>query len=249
MRLRVVRHGGYLAAAALAAAIAFPLGAIASHQFTDVPTSNAFHADIDAIRDAGVTAGCSPTKYCPKDFVTREEMAAFLNRLGALGSGKAPVVNADKVDGKDDVLGAGNIVIRQNGPWFLEGSGTLVIKNWIDTTTIERASAGGLGGIVMPLQEPGTIDGQAYGFQSVQVCWHSSTNTTITNTTVGQTTAASFLVEDGTVRPMIFPDCYTVSDATPSAAVGATRLYLNVSFSAAGEARIGNIVTTWVPIP
>jgi hypothetical protein len=83
----------------LSVAIAFPLGVIASHQFTDVPTSNTFHDDIDAIADVGVTTGCAVGKYCPKDFVTREQMAAFLNRLGALGPGKTPVVNADKLDG------------------------------------------------------------------------------------------------------------------------------------------------------
>ncbi len=80
-------------------AISFPLGVIASHQFTDVPDSNTFHDDIDAIRDAGVTTGCATNLYCPKDFVTREQMAAFLNRLGALQAGKTPVVNADRVDG------------------------------------------------------------------------------------------------------------------------------------------------------
>ena len=88
-------------AALLGAAVAFPLGVVASHQFTDVPTSSTYHDDIDAIRDAGVTTGCAVGKYCPKDFVTREQMAAFLNRLGALGPGKTPVINATKLDGKD----------------------------------------------------------------------------------------------------------------------------------------------------
>jgi len=87
--------------AVLAAALAFPIGVLASHGFTDVPDSNTFHADIDAIADAGVTVGCTPTTYCPKDFVTREQMAAFMNRLGALGPGKTPVVNATKLDGFD----------------------------------------------------------------------------------------------------------------------------------------------------
>ena len=86
-------------AAMLGAAVAFPLGVIASHRFSDVPNTNSFHADIDAIADVGVTLGCGPTTYCPKDYVTREQMAAFLNRLGALGPGKTPVVNADRVDG------------------------------------------------------------------------------------------------------------------------------------------------------
>jgi hypothetical protein len=96
----------------LAAALAFPLGVMASHGFTDVPDSNTFHADIDAIADAGVTTGCGPSIYCPEDFVTREQMAAFLNRLGALGPGKTPVVNADKLDGEDSTAFARTDVER-----------------------------------------------------------------------------------------------------------------------------------------
>ena len=96
---------------AITAALAFPLGVLASHGFTDVPDSNTFHADIDALADAGVTTGCAAGKYCPKDFVTREQMAAFLNRLGALSPEKTPVVNATKLDGQDstDFLGADDV--------------------------------------------------------------------------------------------------------------------------------------------
>lgn len=84
------------------AVLAFPMGIVlASHQFGDVPNSNPFHADIDALVDSGVTAGCGGGNYCPKSAVTREQMAAFLNRLGALAPGKTPVVNATKVDGID----------------------------------------------------------------------------------------------------------------------------------------------------
>ena len=79
------------------AVLAFPMGIVlASHQFSDVPNSNPFHNDIDALVDSGVTAGCGGGKYCPKSAVTREQMAAFLNRLGALAPGKTPVVNADR---------------------------------------------------------------------------------------------------------------------------------------------------------
>ena len=98
-RLRDPRLILAVSALMLGAAIAFPLGVLASHRFTDVPDSNTFHADIDAIADAGVTVGCSPTTYCPKEYVTREQMAAFLNRLGALGANKTPVVNAAKLAG------------------------------------------------------------------------------------------------------------------------------------------------------
>ena len=88
-------------AAMLGAAVAFPLGVIASHNFSDVPPGSFYHGDIGAIADAGITTGCGGGRFCPKDYVTREQMAAFLNRLGALQAGKTPVVNATKVDGLD----------------------------------------------------------------------------------------------------------------------------------------------------
>jgi len=96
------RNRRLLAVAALAIALAaFPLGVLASHQFADVPNSNPFHADIDALADSGVTSGCGGGNFCPSAFVTREQMAAFMNRLGALAAGKVPVVNADRLDGLD----------------------------------------------------------------------------------------------------------------------------------------------------
>jgi hypothetical protein len=91
-----------LVAIALTAVLAFPLGiAVASHQFSDVPTSNPFHADIGALVTSGVTSGCGGGRYCPSDSVTREQMAAFMNRLGALAPGRAPVVNAARLQGFD----------------------------------------------------------------------------------------------------------------------------------------------------
>ena len=92
--------------------LAFPLLALAGSSFTDVPASNPFRNDIAAIANVGVTTGCGGTNYCPKDNVTREQMAAFMNRLGALQDGKTPVVNADKVDGfqgSDLALGTATI--------------------------------------------------------------------------------------------------------------------------------------------
>lgn len=81
-------------------ALALPVGVLASHQFADVPNSNIYHNDVDALVDAGVTGGCGGGNYCPTRSVTRGEMAAFMNRLGALGPGKTPVVNATTVDGR-----------------------------------------------------------------------------------------------------------------------------------------------------
>lgn len=50
--------------------------------FRDDSTST-FQRDINALRAAGITYGCNPPKndlFCPKDTVTREQMAAFLTR-------------------------------------------------------------------------------------------------------------------------------------------------------------------------
>jgi hypothetical protein len=50
--------------------------------FTD-DDSSVFESAIDKLRTAGVTLGCNPpanNRYCPDDFVTRGQMAAFLKR-------------------------------------------------------------------------------------------------------------------------------------------------------------------------
>ena len=89
-------------AVALALGLIMPFGIVlASHTFSDVPTTYPFHADIAAVAAAGVASGCDADRYCPNTYVTRGQMAAFLNRLGALGPGKSPVVNADELDGRD----------------------------------------------------------------------------------------------------------------------------------------------------
>jgi hypothetical protein len=53
--------------------------------FIDVPTSHPFFQHIEALYASGITTGCSmtPLLYCPDQYVTRGQMAAFLAR--ALG--------------------------------------------------------------------------------------------------------------------------------------------------------------------
>lgn len=71
--------------------VVVPAAAWAGHQFTDVPNSNVFHDDIGWMADNAVTKGCNPqdnppnSEYCPDDFVTREQMAAFMHRLETEG--------------------------------------------------------------------------------------------------------------------------------------------------------------------
>lgn len=61
---------------------AFELPATDTDYFTDDDDSE-FEADINALREAGVTDGCNPPdndEFCPEDAITRGEMAKFLVR-------------------------------------------------------------------------------------------------------------------------------------------------------------------------
>lgn len=60
-------------------AVALPI-AWASDRFSDVPTTNPHHADINTIARAGITTGCGTGIYCPEDPVSRQQMASFLAR-------------------------------------------------------------------------------------------------------------------------------------------------------------------------
>jgi hypothetical protein len=65
-----------------------------------VPDTNIFHGDITWLADNEITRGCNPptnTLFCPKDNVTREQMAAFIRRM-AQTYGTA----GDRVSGSTD---------------------------------------------------------------------------------------------------------------------------------------------------
>lgn len=55
------------------------------HRFKDVSSSSPHAADIETLAEAGLTKGCNAagTRFCPKDKVTRAQMASFL--VSALG--------------------------------------------------------------------------------------------------------------------------------------------------------------------
>ncbi|HSJ33636.1 MAG TPA: S-layer homology domain-containing protein [Acidimicrobiia bacterium] len=68
-------------AAFLVRALGLPPG---SSTFTDT-SGSVFARDIAALADAGITRGCNPPandRFCPGDYVTRGQMAAFLVRAG-----------------------------------------------------------------------------------------------------------------------------------------------------------------------
>lgn len=76
-------------------------------RFRDVAATDTFANDILALSDAGVTRGCNPPandRFCPRDLVTREQMAAFITRAAAYTRQKEPFV-----DVPDDDVFAGDI--------------------------------------------------------------------------------------------------------------------------------------------
>jgi len=56
--------------------------------FSDVPLTHQFYTEISNIAFRQITVGCGGGNYCPNDFVTREQMAAFIIR--ALGMPNPP---------------------------------------------------------------------------------------------------------------------------------------------------------------
>lgn len=50
--------------------------------FSDVGSAHPQCSNVEWIRNRAITTGCAASLYCPNDFVTRLQMAAFMNRLG-----------------------------------------------------------------------------------------------------------------------------------------------------------------------
>jgi hypothetical protein len=78
MRLRRLRRP-WVIVAALCAALAISVP-VAWATFFDVPPSNPFYADVNAIQGAGITQGCGGGNFCPLDSIQRQAEAAFVHR-------------------------------------------------------------------------------------------------------------------------------------------------------------------------
>jgi hypothetical protein len=239
-----------LAVLALAlAVVAFPLGALASHDFGDVPDSNLFHADISALVNAGVTSGCGGGNYCPSANVTREQMAAFLNRLGALAPGKTPVVNADRLDGLDstDFLLGEQIETTQMGPWFTS-SGAATVQHLFDRERIS-ASGSSTSTVSMRIHAPAEIDGHFYGLNAMQICWlDGATNVVIGSVTVFDVTTAltSVLSEGADVDPTGGAGCTVLSaSGIPPQVLGGMTVMIQLPFTAAGQIDVTSVLFQW----
>ena len=112
--------------------------ALAIHDFTDVPNASPFHSAISAVKAAGITAGktCvppgTPPTYCPTEDITREAMAAFVQR----GMGR---IEQDTDTDSTNLPEVGTVVELLQGDMIVGGvSGTqyVLVHGWysVDTT-------------------------------------------------------------------------------------------------------------------
>ena len=106
--------------AVVVAVLAVQAIGLASDVFTDVDDANIFHDDIAWLAANGITLGCNPPandEFCPKGYVTREQMAAMLHRfaesVGVTGptgpkgpKGDPGTPGVDGADGADGANGA-----------------------------------------------------------------------------------------------------------------------------------------------
>lgn len=100
----------------------------ASHQFSDVSNTHPFHDEIGAIADAGITTGYDDGTYRPGTDVTRQAMAAFMERgfgrvafsetSTSLSSDESTVLTTVSVDA--GATGGGNGFVLVTG--HLEGN-------------------------------------------------------------------------------------------------------------------------------
>jgi hypothetical protein len=64
----------------------FDLPATTTDYFTD-DEGSIHEGDINRLAASGITAGCSPTLYCPRSLVSRAQMASFISRAADLSVG------------------------------------------------------------------------------------------------------------------------------------------------------------------
>lgn len=124
--------------AVIAAVGILPMVVSASDTFTDVPTANTFHANINNLYNARIANGCatSPSlQYCPTAAVTRAQMAGFLNRgLGRAASddaGTSVVADASDVDVVSVTINSGGVT---GGTGFVVVTGSVSAYTTSGTT-------------------------------------------------------------------------------------------------------------------
>jgi len=239
---RLTRRGTLILAAL--AVFVVPIAVLATDGFTDVADDNVFKANIDWLAAADVTKGCNPpanTEFCPGDNVTREQMAAFMNRLATNKVvDAATAVDADKLDGKDSsaFMEYGTIVTTVGGVAWLPSNSP--------PSSVDRFTSGvrvsGNGSMVLGVNAPASFDGVEYGLESIEICVDVSSPGFLDRVSMFRTDSATVwpkILDDDTDRTL--DGCY-VYPVGMSVAKGAG---IRLELSGGGLVRIEGTTLTW----
>ncbi len=201
------RRAPIVLTAVLSLSIAIPATVVAVTAFSDVKTSSPYYADVQAAVGANVMTRCAAGKFCPKTAVTREQLARVVNRLGALGPGKTPVVHAktaltantatnaghaatadsattaaalDGIPSTGFVQPTGQILISaSNGAWKRFSDADNTTETDFSSTTQWSAPTVGSRFLSVSPDLPVSIFGKAVEFQGVQLCYGNSPGTSL----------------------------------------------------------------------
>lgn len=152
--------------------LAAPAAVLAVHQFSDVPTSNPFHDEISAIAKAGITAGFDDGTYRPTEPVTRQAMAAFMQRgfgrvgLATRSSGPTVTVDAGSPGTGDVLWDAGELYIDVPGATNnVDPNQLVLVHGQVGLRTIMGDAQGCPCEVEVVLYEEdsGTVSARAYG--------------------------------------------------------------------------------------
>lgn len=158
--------------------------------FPDVGPAHPFHQEVEAIVGAGITTGFGDGRFRPDDPVTRQSMAAFLQRgLGRVASRTGEVV----ISSDSGARSVASTTIRAGGAAG-RGAGYLVVTA---TTSIVDLGVGDGGAHVSVMVDgPGGQDSHL-GFLQLPASQggDTATNQTVIPVTGGQEVSLSVVVE------------------------------------------------------
>jgi hypothetical protein len=218
-----------------------PVVANAAAGFIDVDDASVFVADIQWMADNGITKGCNPPtndRFCPKDNVTREQMAAFMHRLA-----DGQVVDAGSLNGLADTafVKHGTIVTTTGGTAWQEHilTPTVAHRNGND------AEVSGDGLMVLPLTAPTTIAGVEYGLASFELCiarfGGAAFVTRITVSAANDSGGSNTILND--LTDISTTGCYTYT--VGAAAGNGISIIAQTDGSASDTIRLGAVKATW----
>ncbi|MCJ7584939.1 MAG: S-layer homology domain-containing protein [Anaerolineales bacterium] len=114
---------------------------LAAWPFGDVNPGDWFYNDVYWLSSNGITQGCTSSQYCPNNYVTRAEMAAFLHReAGALVAAGVHIQrdgsnNPFVGDWFNNVNGVAPTVTGGGGVYYIDFG--FIVTNRFPTCTID----------------------------------------------------------------------------------------------------------------